>query len=142
VPHVIYADVDQHNCGLLLEYIPIKAVELFSGIGDWIQENHESIYDTEANPLPARPEWGDASLSKDGKILYLHVMKWPAEGKLRVDGVPVKAASASFLDLRAADQKISLSPDGSSLVLDLPAEAIDAYDSVIKVLLETPFPGQ
>jgi len=131
------------NCGPMGNgKIDPKAVELFTGIGDWIQENHESIYDTEANPLPSRPTWGDASLSKDGKTLYLHVMNWPADGKLCVDGVPVKAASASFLDPKAADQKISLSQDGSSLVLDLPAEAIDAYDSVINVLLEMPFPGQ
>jgi alpha-L-fucosidase len=119
-----------------------KALELFSGIGDWISDNHESIYDTQANPLPSRPEWGDASLSKDGKTLYLHVMKWPENGKLLVEGVPVKASSASFLAPKGADQKISLSQDGAKLSLDLPAKAVDEHDSVIKVLLESPFISQ
>jgi alpha-L-fucosidase len=105
-------------------------------------DNHESIYDTESNPLPGRPDWGDASLSKDGKTLYLHVMKWPANGKLQVDGLPVQATSASFLAAKAADQAIALSQDGSSLALDLPSEAIDPYATVIKVLLEAPFPVQ
>lgn len=131
------------NCGPMGNgKIDPKAVELFSGMGDWIQENHESIYDTEANPLPSRPEWGDASLSKDGKTLYLHVMQWPANGKLRVDGVPVTAASVAFLAPKGADQKISFSQDGSSLALDLPAKAIDAHDTVIKMVLQSPFPVQ
>ena len=128
------------NCGPMGNgKIDPKAVELFSGIGDWIRDNHESIYDTEANPLPSRPEWGDASLSKDGKTLYLHVMEWPVDGNVRVDGVPVTAASATFLAPGGADQKISLSQDGSTIALDLPARAIDEHDSVIKVLLESPF---
>ncbi|MHC4854907.1 MAG: alpha-L-fucosidase [Planctomycetota bacterium] len=131
------------NCGPMGNgKIDPKAIELFSGIGDWIRDNHESIYDTEANPLPSRPEWGDASLSKDGKTLYLHVMQWPADGKLRVDGVPVKAASAAFLAPKGADQKISLSQDGATIAFDLPAKAIDEHDTVIKVFLESPFPVQ
>jgi alpha-L-fucosidase len=131
------------NCGPMGNgKIDPKAVELFAGMGGWIEDNHESIYDTESNPLPGRPDWGDASLSKDGKTLYLHVMKWPANGKLQVDGLPVQATSASFLAAKAADQAIALSQDGSSLALDLPSEAIDPYATVIKVLLEAPFPVQ
>jgi alpha-L-fucosidase len=131
------------NCGPMGNgKIDPKAVELFAGIGDWIRDNHESIYDTEANPLPAKPQWGDASLSKDGKTLYLHVMQWPTNGTLRVDGVPVKAASADFLAPKGADQKISFSQNGATITFDLPAKAIDAHDTVIKVLLESPFPVQ
>ena len=131
------------NCGPMGNgKIDPKALELFSGMGDWIRDNHESIYDTEANPLPSRPEWGDASLSKDGKTLYLHVMKWPENGKLLVEGVPIKAGSASFLAPKGAEQKISLSQEGAKLSLDLPAKAVDEYDSVIKVRLESPFISQ
>ncbi len=129
------------NCGPMGNgKIDPKAVELFTGIGNWIRDNGESIYDTEANPLPSRPEWGDASLSKDGKTLYLHVMQWPANGKLRVDGLPVKAASAVFLAPGGADQKIVFSQDGASISLDLPATAIDEHDTVIKLTLQSPFP--
>ncbi len=131
------------NCGPMGNgKIDPKAIESFTGIGDWMRDNQESIYHTKANPLPARPEWGDASLSKDGKTLYLHVMTWPANAKLRVDGVLVKAASAAFLAPKGADQKISLSQDGATIALGLPAKAIDEHDSVIKVLLESPFRTQ
>jgi alpha-L-fucosidase len=131
------------NCGPMGNgKIDPQAVELFAGIGDWIRDNHESIYDTEANPLPVRPEWGDASLSKDRNTLYLHVMTWPANGSLRIDGVPVPSGSATFLAPKGAGQKISLSREGTTLVLELPGNAIDEHVTVIKVLLESPFPVQ
>jgi hypothetical protein len=69
-------------------------------------------------------------------------MQWPTNGTLRVDGVPVKAASADFLAPKGADQKISFSQNGATITFDLPAKAIDAHDTVIKVLLESPFPVQ
>jgi hypothetical protein len=51
----------------------------------------------------------------------------------------VTAASATFLAPGGANQNISLSQDGASLALDLPAKAIDEHDSVVKVLLQSPF---
>ena len=118
-----------------------KALELFQGVGAWIKDNGESLYGTQANPLPARPAWGDANLSKDRKTLYLHVMKWPADGKLRVDDVPVKATSAAFLSPKGAGQSFSISQDGTALELTLPPKPIDENNSVIKVALAAPFPS-
>lgn len=54
-----------------------EAVRLYGVIGDWLKLNCESIYGTRRNPLPERPEWGDVSVSQDGKTLYLHLMQWP-----------------------------------------------------------------
>jgi hypothetical protein len=56
-------------------------------------------------PFPVRPAWGDASLSKDGKTLHLHVMKWPADGKLVVEGIPAQATNASFLSPKAPQRR-------------------------------------
>ncbi len=64
-----------------------KALELFQGLGAWIKDNGDSIYGTHPNPLPARPVWGDANVSNDGKTLYLHVMEWPKDGKLFVEAL-------------------------------------------------------
>lgn len=116
-----------------------KALELFQGVGAWIQDNGESIYGTQANPLPARPEWGDASLSKDGKTLYLHVMKWPADGKLTVDGVTAKATSVTFLSPKAAERKVEFTQDATALKISLPGQAVDLNDTVLKVTLDEPF---
>lgn len=130
------------NCGPMGNgQIDPKAVELFNGIGAWMRVNRESVYDTEANPLPARPEWGDATLSKDRKTLYLHVMNWPADGKLRVEGVPVKTSSAAFLSPAGAGQTIPITQDGTTLELTLPTKPVDENDSVIKVALAEPFPA-
>lgn len=112
-----------------------KALELFQGVGAWIKDNGESIYGTQANPLPTRPAWGDANLSKDGKTLYLHVMKWPADGKLVVEGMPAEATNASFLSPKAANAKIAFVQEGQNLNLTLPGAAIDPNDTVIKVTL-------
>ena len=116
-----------------------KALELFQGVGAWIQDNGESIYGTLANPLPARPAWGDANVSNDGKTLYLHVMEWPKDGKLFVEGLPGKATSASFLSPKAADAKIAFAQEGPNLNLTLPGTAIDPHDTVVKVSLDSPF---
>lgn len=117
-----------------------KALELFSGVGAWLKDNGESIYGTHANPLPARPEWGDANLSKDGKTLYLHVMQWPADGKLRLDGIDPKVSSVAFLSPKAADRKVDFAQEGTSLKISLPGEAVDQNDTVIKATLAEPFP--
>ena len=66
-------------------------------------------------------------------------MQWPADGSLRVDGLPVSVDSAAFPAPRGVDQKISLSQDGTTVVLNLPAEAIDEYNTVIKLTLQSPF---
>ena len=112
-----------------------KALELFQGVGTWIKDNGESIYGTQPNPLPARPAWGDANLSKDGKTLYLHVMKWPANGKLTVEGVTPKVESVTFLSPKAANAKIAFAQEGPNLNFTLPGAAIDPNDTVIKVSL-------
>ena len=53
-----------------------KAVTTYKAIGERLKVNGEAIYGTRANPLPTIPDWGNISISKDGRSLYLHVMKW------------------------------------------------------------------
>lgn len=127
------------NCGPMGNgKIDPKAVELYAGLGAWLRENGEAVFDTKPNPLPARPDWGDASISKDGKTLYLHVMKWPQDGKLVVDGVPVDAAEAKFLSPAAGTETLPVTRQGKTLTLTLPAKAPDTDDTVIKVSLQSP----
>jgi hypothetical protein len=103
------------------------------------RDHSESIYGTLANPLQSRPEWGDTNLSKDRKILYLHVMHWPVDGQLTVDGIPSKVKSVAFLSPQAAGAKVDFMQDAQTLKLTLPETAIDAYDTVIRVTLTEPF---
>ena len=131
------------NCGPMGNgKIDPKAVELFAGLGAWLRDNSASIFDTLPNPLPARPAWGDANLSKDGTTLYLHVMKWPKDGQLTVEGVVPQVASAAFLSPKASDRKVDFKQDGAALKISLTGQAVDPDDSVVKVSLSAPFQTQ
>ncbi|MGJ8650265.1 MAG: alpha-L-fucosidase [Opitutaceae bacterium] len=110
-----------------------EAVRLYGVIGDWLKVNGESIFDTRRNPLPERPEWGDCSISKDGKTLYLHVMDWPESGSITVNDVPGSASSAIFM---ANGNKADFTQQGDALKIALPDEPLDPYATVIKLQLQ------
>jgi alpha-L-fucosidase len=65
--------------------IPRESVERLEAIGQWMQANGESIYGTTASPIE-RPAWGliTTKLGASSTTLYLHVLKWPTNGKLAV----------------------------------------------------------
>ncbi len=108
-----------------------EAVRLYRVIGDWLKVNGESIYETRRNPLPGRPEWGDCSVSKDGKTLYLHILQWPESGTISVNDLPAAAHSAVYL---ASGEMTDFVQDGSSLKITLPAEPLNEYDTVLKII--------
>lgn len=107
-----------------------EAVRLYKVIGDWLKVNGESIYGSVRNPLDERPEWGDASASKDGKTVYLHILEWPASGTIAVKGLT--ATAATYL---ANGAKADFEQDGDVLKIKLPAEPLNEYDTVVKVAL-------
>ena len=82
------------------------------------------------NPLPTRPEWGDISVSKDGKTLYLHILEWPESGTITVDDLPAAAASAVYL---ANGEKADFVQEGAALIITLPGKPLNEYDTVVKV---------
>jgi alpha-L-fucosidase len=110
-----------------------EAVHLYGVLGDWLKVNGESIYATRRNPLPERPEWGDCSVSKDGKVLYLHILNWPESGIITVQNVPAAAMSALYL---ANGEQAAFVQKGASLTITLPAAPLNEYDSVVKVVFE------
>lgn len=107
-----------------------KAVRLYRVIGDWLEANGESIYNTCRNPLPYRPEWGDCSVSKDGKALYLHVLEWPESGLLVVNDLSAAALAASYL---VNGEKAEFSQEGNVLKITVPAKPLNEYCTVVKV---------
>lgn len=107
-----------------------EAIRLYGVIGDWLQENGESIYETRRNPLPSQPPWGDLSVSKDGKSLYLHILQWPKSKAITVNDLPAAVTSAEYLvNGEAAD----FAQQGTTLKILLPANPLNEYDTVIKV---------
>ncbi|MDA9260354.1 alpha-L-fucosidase [Puniceicoccaceae bacterium] len=109
-----------------------EAVRLYGVIGEWLKVNGESIYDTRRNPLSYRPEWGNCTISQDGKTLYLHILEWPVSGSISIEGLPAKAQAVHFL---ANGSEADFEQTGETLKIELPAKPLDPYASVVKVSL-------
>jgi alpha-L-fucosidase len=103
---------------------PPACVERLRDIGRWLRVNGDAIYGTSRGPFTYL-SWGAAT--RKGDTLYLHVFDWPKDGKLRVP-LNNKAESARLL---ATGKKLSVRSVDGKLVIDVPAAAPDAADSVI-----------
>ncbi len=101
-------------------------VNILQGIGAWWRVNGESIRGTTRTPLAVQA-WGESTYRPG--TLYLHVFQWPRDGKLVVGGLKSQVAVAQLL--AAPGTALKLTPRGPDLVIDVPAAAPDAADSVI-----------
>jgi len=109
---------------------PQEAIDRLNDIGDWMDVNSESIYETKAGPFDPLP-WGRCTMKKMsfGKTrLYLHVFDWPADGKL---SIPLSNDVKGARLLADPGKKLSVENEQFKLVISLPKDAPDAIDSVI-----------
>ncbi|MCE5266827.1 MAG: alpha-L-fucosidase [Planctomycetaceae bacterium] len=112
--------------------MPEPSVERLRVVGDWMKVNSEAIYGASASPLPTSPAWGRVT-RKPGK-LYLHVFKWPKDGKLQTPAIGEGIAKAYLL----ADPKrtpIATASEKGGLTVALPQKPATPPDTV--VVLET-----
>ena len=109
--------------------IPGESVEIMKQVGAWLKVNGESVYGTSRSPF-SHLSWGVAT-RKDG-TLYLHVFEWPKDGKLIVP-LSNQAKSATLL---ATGKLLSIKSADGKLVIDVPATAPDAADTVIALQIE------
>ncbi len=111
--------------------IPGPSVERLKGIGQWMKVNGESIYGTTASTI-GKPQWGRSTTK--GDTIYLHVFDWPKDGKLSVEKLakPVKNA---WLLSDPEKKPLTIAVGAKALVIDVPAKAPDAVDTVIAVEL-------
>jgi alpha-L-fucosidase len=109
--------------------IPPPSVERLKSMGEWMKVNGQSIYGTTASSID-KPQWGRSTTK--GATIYLHVFDWPKDGKLRVGGIPRPVKKAWLL---SDPEKKPLKTTGNPkyLVVDVPAQAPDAIDTVIGV---------
>jgi alpha-L-fucosidase len=110
-----------------------KDMNILDGIAAWMKRNGQAIAGTERTPLPVQA-WGEST--RKGNTLYLHVLDWPAGGKLVVGGLKSVPRRAFLL----ADPRRRSLPVARAGALDLaitvPARAPDATDTVIALELE------
>ena len=71
-------------------------------IGEWLKKNGESVYGTRGGPFKPGIYGGT---TRKGKTVYAHVLKWPADGILKLPTVPAKLVGARLLSGGKVDAK-------------------------------------
>jgi alpha-L-fucosidase len=114
--------------------VPPDSVERLAGLGRWMHVNEESIRGTSASPFSA-PAWGRATMKARGAgtRVYLHVFEWPAEGKLRVDGLASKPTRAFLLGLGPSSPLKVETTEAGQLTIEVPLDTPDRTDTVVVI---------
>lgn len=112
--------------------IPQPAVKILREVGQWLEVSGESIYGTQAGPLVESP-WGWCT-AKPG-TLYLHVLRWPAGGRLLVPGLKNSVRAARLLANPAAPLATERMGENDWIVR-VPEQAPDARDTVVALSIE------
>lgn len=68
-------------------------------IGEWMKVNGEAIHGTRGGPLLPNENFGTTTT---GSMVYVHVWKWPADGKITLSQLPRPLASSATLSGDAA----------------------------------------
>lgn len=120
--------------------IPQQSLDRLKDIGAWMRVNGDAIHGTQAGPAFPDIPWGrvtrrDIELP-DGKSvtrMFFHVFEWPADGKLVIPELYSEPVSAYLLSDPSGNLKFSrvLTPDGGSLVIEVPSKAPDPIATVI-----------
>ncbi len=69
--------------------LPATALSRMKEMGQWLRENGETIYATEAGPFPEQ-SWGTAT--RKGNKIFLHVLSPDTNAILLPGGVKIKSA--------------------------------------------------
>ena len=122
--------------------IPAPSLERLARIGQWMKVNGASIYGTQASPI-GLPGWGRCtrkSLGGGNTRLYLHVLDWPADGKLVVPGLnrPVQRA---YLLADPDEAALACVARDEAVQVQVPAAAPDPVCSVVVLDLAGPGPA-
>jgi alpha-L-fucosidase len=96
---------------------PEASIEQLREMGQWMQLAGEGIYGSDSSKIP-QPSWG--RLTQKRQSLYLHVFDWPADGKLLLEGVKLKATRASLLG--ATEQALRVTSGEAHVEIILPAQ--------------------
>lgn len=116
--------------------IPEPSVKRLAAMGEWMKQNGESIYGTQASPFKHTP-WGRCTcrdLKGDTTRLYLHVFDWPGDGKLRVPRQGKEAVHASLL---GEDEQLQVKRDGEHFVVHVPSQSPDPVAAVVVLDVES-----
>ncbi len=107
------------------EILPAQA-ERLRGVGSWLATYGASVYGTRAGIIPPSAEWVS---TRRGDTHYLHLLDWTSD-RVKLQGVPASITQARLL---AAGASLPLERNGDSVLILVPPEARDAYDTVLEL---------
>lgn len=109
------------------EFAP-EDVAILNGIAGWMDKNAESIYKTSKTPLPFQ-SWGVST--RKGNLLYLHVFKWPADGKIIVGGLKSDISKAWLLADPSKKELSFQRINPLDISISVPSKASDTVNTVV-----------
>lgn len=119
------------NVGPMLDgRIEQRQIDRLAAMGDWLDQNGESIYGTQGGPF--KPNYWMASTHK-GKKIFIHLFKWP-EQKLIIP--KLKSCKITTARVLNNNQELSFEENDTSTVIFLPSEKIDPHNTVITLELD------
>lgn len=126
-----------NNANFLLNVGPTPAgriqsefVERLAAMGQWMEQNGESIYGTRGGPMPPQP-WGVTTQKDGGRTLYIHVLAAkPGEVlSLRWPGLTARVAERGVQHLATGKRLALRHAGGDTAELRLP-EQLDDTDTI------------
>ncbi len=105
--------------------------DILQQMAKWMAQNYTSVHNVNKSGLPTQ-SWGETTLRNDS--LFLHVFRYPTDGKLVLSGMNARIKSAAFL---ASGKNVKAKRINSTdWLLQLPKGKTECMDTVIVVRKE------
>jgi alpha-L-fucosidase len=110
---------------------PEESIIRLKEIGNWMDLNGESIYETTASPFQ-KLDWGRCTQKQIGSDtrLYLHVFDWPQDGVLKVPGIFNEPITARLL-ADISDHPLEVTRLEDALWINLSGMVHDSINTVV-----------
>lgn len=112
--------------------IPAEFVDRLQRMGAWLKTNGEAIYGTTASVFERLPFFGRCTVK--GTTLYIHVMGWPQDGKIRLPGLRTDVKKTYLLT--GPGRPLTFRRVGRDVVVTLPERMRDPDATVVVVELQ------
>jgi len=144
----IFVDVVSNGGNLLLDMgpkedgsIPAEQINVLKELGAWNKKHAEAVFNT-IGGIPQGHFYGPTTLSKDSTVLYLF-LQGQSSGQLMLKGLVNKIKEITVVGngtklTHKVIGKISWSPVPGLVYIDVPANVLDKYITVLKLKLDKP----